>query len=290
MNSGSLVESAQTFLLSNARLLERHLFHFLFQGGSRQQVLTALLAYQNEDGGFGNGLEPDKRTPSSQPIDQEVALRILDDIGLETAVVQELVDFLETITTGAGGVPFVLPTVADAPRAPWWNTDVSDPPASINPTASIAGFLHRHQFPHPWLERATEFCWRQIEQGELAGPHDFLVAFLFLNHVPERSRAEQAFERLGAQLLSGGHVALEPDVEGYVQTPLDYAPSPQSMSRRLFDDAVIERHLEALVQKQQADGGWPISWPAVTPACELEYRGVVTLHALKRLDAYGYLK
>jgi hypothetical protein len=64
-----ILESAQTFILSNARLLERHLFAYLFQGGDRQKALTALLAYQNEDGGFGNALEPDKRTKTSQPID-----------------------------------------------------------------------------------------------------------------------------------------------------------------------------------------------------------------------------
>ncbi len=47
----------------------------------------------------------------------------------------------------------------------------------------------------------------------------------------------------------------------------------------------MARHLEALDQKQQADGGWPLSWPAVSPGGELEYRGVVTLDALKTLRA-----
>lgn len=55
-------ESAQTFILSNARQLERHLFASLFQRGSPDHVRTALLAYQNPDGGFGNVLEPRQRT------------------------------------------------------------------------------------------------------------------------------------------------------------------------------------------------------------------------------------
>ena len=110
-----ILESAQTFVLSNARLLERHLFAYLFQDGDRQKVLTALLAYQNEDGGFGNALEPDKRTSTSQPIDQEFALRILDDVGFERPLALQICDFLETITRD-GGVPFILPTVRDAPR------------------------------------------------------------------------------------------------------------------------------------------------------------------------------
>jgi hypothetical protein len=72
--------------------------------------------------------------------------------------------------------------------------------------------------------------------------------------------------------------------------PLFYAPSPQSLCRRLFDDATIQAHLEVLAHKQQQDGGWPISWQAVTPACELEYRGIVTIRALETLKAYGHLK
>jgi hypothetical protein len=113
---------------------------------------------------------------------------------------------------------------------------------------------------------------------------------LFLEHVGERERAERAFRRVGALLLDNGHVSLDPQTSGYVHMPLDYAPSPHSLCRRLFDDATVATHLDALAHKQQADGGWSIAWPAVSPTCELEYRGVVTLNALKTLNAYGYLR
>src|SRR5512139_1184324 len=140
--NNALLANAYTCLLNNARLLERRLFEHLFLGASPQPALQALLAYRNPSGGFGNALEPDKRTASSQPIDQEFALRVLDDIGFDAGIAVQTCDFLETITTAEGGVPFVLPTVRDAPRAPWWDTDLDEPPASINPTASIAGLLH----------------------------------------------------------------------------------------------------------------------------------------------------
>lgn len=117
-----------------------------------------------------------------------------------------------------------------------------------------------------------------------------LCVLLFLEHVGDRERAERAFEHVGAQLFAGGHVTFDPHGDGYVFTPLAYAPSPWSMCRRLFDDATIETHLDALAHKQQQDGGWPIAWLAVSPACELEYRGVVTLNTLKTLKAYGYLQ
>ena len=284
-----ILKSAQTFILNNARLLERHLFAYLFQGGDRQKVLTALLAYQNEGGSFGNALEPDKRTSTSQPIDQEFALRILDDIGFEPSIALRICDFLETITRD-GGVPFVLPTVRDAPRADWWNTETDNPPPSINPTASIAALLHKYNFRHSWLDRATEFCWEQIESAPNVSGNDLLCVLLFLEHIPDRVRAERAFDQISGQLLAGEYIAYDPQASGYVFMPLDFAPSPHSLCRRLFDEATIRTHLDALARRQQVDGGWPISWTAVSPACELEYRGIVTIHALQTLKAYDYLE
>jgi hypothetical protein len=220
-------ESARTFMLSNARLLERHLFDFLFQDGNRDHVRMALLAYQNPDGGFENAPEPDKRTASSQPIDQEIALHVLDDIGFDNNIAIRICDYLETITTAEGGVPFVLSTVRDAPRAPWWNTDLDEPPASINPTASIAGLLHKYSIKHSWLDRATNYCWKSIEQMQISSGHDFLCVELFLEHVADRDRAKHAFGRISTQLLKGKHITYDPSASGYVFMPLQYAPSPQ---------------------------------------------------------------
>ena len=50
-------------------------------------------------------------------------------------------------------------------------------------------------------------------------------------------------------------VALDPDAEGE-DTPLDFAPNPDSITRRLFDEATIEAHLDHLAGSQADDGGW----------------------------------
>ena len=279
---------AEEFIWSNARLLERRRFAHLFKDAAAEPVRAALRAYQNADGGFGNALEPDKRCPDSQPIDQELALHVLDDAGVDAAVVGRMCDFLATISTAEGGVPFVLPTVRSAPRAPWWNTE-DDPPASLNPTASIAGLLHKHGFQHAWLDRATDYCWRTIDASQLDEPDLILAIITFLEHAPDQPRARREFERVATSLFEHELVVIDPDDAGYVKMPLDYAPTPQSWCHRLFSDEVIAEHLAALAARQQPDGGWPIAWPPISPACELEYRGIVTLAALRTLRAYGQL-
>lgn len=59
-----------------------------------------------------------------------------------------------------GGVPFVLNTVTEAPRAPWWTP--SGGGASVNPTAGIVGLLRKHKVDHPWAAQASEYCWRTL--------------------------------------------------------------------------------------------------------------------------------
>jgi hypothetical protein len=286
VDGGRILACAGDFVWRNARLLERQLFAFHFGGGSREQVLAALHPYQNPDGGFGNALEPDKRCPDSQPVDAEMALHVLVEIGGDAPTVSRLCDYLVTITTSEGGVPFALPSVRDFPHAPWWDTAES-PPASINPTASIAGLLHRLADSHLWLDRATEYCWQFLEGSGVAEMHDLQAVLLFLEHVPDRRRAKSVFGRVAHTMDEHHLVAREVSAEGYVKGPLDVAPTPDRLCRSLFDDALIAAHLRALATKQQADGGWPIAWPPVSPACELEWRGVVTLGVLRTLQAYG---
>ena len=57
-------EQARNFIYKNARPLDIARWKYLFENGSKEDVLTALNAYQNEDGGFGSVLEPDCWNPN----------------------------------------------------------------------------------------------------------------------------------------------------------------------------------------------------------------------------------
>ena len=88
---------------------------------------------------------------------------------------------------------------------------------------------------------------------------------------------------------AGRRVALDPADAGHVKKPLDWAPMPDSLCRRLFADDVIAAHLDALAAAQAPDGGWTFAFPPVSPAGELEWRGALTVDALKTLRAYERL-
>lgn len=286
---------AERFVWTTARLLDRLRFAHLVRGAPGDRVAAALLPYQNLDGGFGEAIEPDFRGPASQPLGVETALAHLDEAGtFDLDVVLAACDYLASVTTAEGGVPFVLSTVAGFPRAPWLEPEPGEP-AAVLPTASIAGLLHKHGVEHNWLGPATEFCWRAVDgldrrAGQTSAvqlAYDARAAVAFLDHVPDRGRAEAAAARLHEVLAGAGAVAADPAAPAEAQGPLDHAPRPDSLARRWFDDATIDAHLDALVDGQQADGGWTFPWPVWTPVTEPEWRGRITVDRLATLAAYG---
>jgi hypothetical protein len=284
------LDAAERFIWTNARLIERHRFAHLFQDAPAEPVVQALRPYQNPDGGFGNALEPDLRTPTSQPIAVNSALEDLDEAGaFGDPMVERACDWLVTIRHPDGGVPFVLRTAAPHPRAPWWEIPDEEPPSSALVTGLIVATLQHNRSEHPFLAPAAELCWRAVDESPLASPYEARSLLRFLDSAPDRARAEAAVDSLEPRLMSAGIVELDPEATGEVHFPLDFAPWPDVPSRRLFDPEVIQTHLDALERGQQEDGGWRFNWPAWAPAPEADWRGWVTLHALKVLRANGRL-
>ena len=281
--------AAERFVFAEARLLERRLFATLFQGAPATGVVDALRGYQNDDGGFGHGLEPDKRCPASLPVDVEIALQTLAAAGTtDPAMLHRAVDFLAGVTTG-GAVSLASPVIESYPRAAHW-TDWTYAPG-LNPTAGLAGLLHRLDFAHPWRDEATRFCWQAIEDGTPPDEvHALSEVMVFLAHVPDPERADKQATAVVERLGDTSMFHLDPQADGYGLTPLHIAPAADSRWRPLFTDDVLDGHLDHLLRAQQPDGGWPVSWEPPGTASRLAWRGVLTLQALRTLDSYGRLR
>jgi hypothetical protein len=129
--------------------------------------------------------------------------------------------------------------------------------------------------------------WELIDKLTEPGGYEMFGVLAFLQHVPDRSRAQAALRRVGPLILERGLVGLDPEAAGEVHTPLDFAPLPDSIARSLFDDATIAAHLDHLAAAQRDDGGWTFNWPAWSPAAEADWRGFLTVDALRVLRANG---
>lgn len=296
--SRSVLERSKDFIYKNARLLDRVRFAYHFENGSKADILCALQAYQNEDGGFGNALEPDMRCPHSQPVTTETALLIIQEVGGfdSNVMLDGILSYLQGISLSGGGLPRATMAVNDYPHAPWWTTEQDGIP-SLNPTGSIMGLLlgqsARTAFQtERWFQEHVSFIWRCLEESS-AGPgdyHDAMQWISFLETVPGEPERTAKYKGILDEWLTGSKgIEKNVDAEGYVHKILDYAKTPDSYAYRLLQPADIERHLDWLMADQQADGGWNINFPAVSPAGEQEWRGSITVDRLITLKSYGRL-
>src|SRR5262245_21361407 len=299
--SDDFFAAGRAFLNREGRLIERRLAAVIFDGAEPGGAVDAVRAYRNSDGGFGHALEPDKRCPASLPIDVECALEILwlaaegggpgtaEQIGAlgMDGLVMAACDWLGSVAAPDGAVPLSFPVMEAYPRAEHWSDWTYNP--GLNPTAGLAGRLHRLGVRHPWLDRATEWCWARLESGFDEDAHALREVAHFLAHVPDRARAGAVGESVGGWLAKAPFYRGDPADPSYGVTPLDLAPEPGGPWSHLFDAATIDGHLDRLARDQQADGGWAIGWEPPSTASTLEWRGMMTLWALRVLRAYGRL-
>lgn len=280
--------AAEHFTMRNARLLDRHRFDFLFQAGSAEHVRSALAAYRNIDGGYGNGLDPDLRGHASQPVSVELALRLLDELGpLSQPLAAGVCRYLNANANADGGLPAVLPGVRHTEAAPWYQR-TDDFNSRLDTTAMITGLLHKHRVTHPWRDTATAYCWKKIDGLNWTDPHEAIGICSFLQYVPDRQRAMEALGRLSSRIRAV--IDVHPSATGHVHTPLDLACHPDHIARPLFTDSEIERNLEAFEHDQRPDGGWDACWGHWDTPATIEREGMRTIQRLRILRAYGRIQ
>jgi hypothetical protein len=271
-----MIERARNFIWLNARTLEQRWFEHAFDGGSANGVVQAVLAYRNDDGGYGHALEPDHRGPTSQPLHALRALQMFGEVDAPEQA-ESILKWLEN-TCPDGTVPFGMSTSKDHPKAPWV---AADDQGGLLLTSQIAAALLALGITHPWLDRASDYCWQEIDKLEKTHPYELRGAVMFLDESKDRQRAELAAEKL-KHLNAEGYAE---DDEGMAMH--HYAAKPDSLARRWFTDEEFGKDLDELERGQQADGGWNFGFPAFTPVVDFEWRSIATVDSLLTLRRYG---
>lgn len=295
--------AARNFLLSRARPLDAARFRFHFEGGDAEDVLAALAAFQNPDGGFGHALEPDLRTPVSSALATSVALQILIEVHAPAAhpLVRGAIAYLLASYDAMMQRWRIIPLEAEsAPRAFWWAAEGLEERFNyfwLNPRAELVGALWRFVDPVqvPWLEAVTADVLDKFETNNAPLGDNELLCLLRLAEAP--NLPESLRSRLNKQLHSAVMeiVCTAPERwHEFVLRPLSVAPSPDSPYAALLADS-IQANLDFLLDTQGGDGAWEPTWSwamldeAVWSRAEQEWKGVLTLEALRNLDAWGRL-
>lgn len=293
-------ERAGTFVKANGRELDRRLYDFYFGGNRAEFVLVELGRYQNDDGGFGHGLEPDIRLEASSPIATTVGLQYCQAVQAPDGhpVVERAIRYLlDTFDSGAGYWPATFTDVNEAPHAPWWHLGSPTPPTEENwpnPSAEILGYLYAYPRSVPKDFRDTVH--RRAEVNLAFGNHllnggqglyNLLCWQRAVPHLPENLRTT-VLEHINQAALQR-----KPLTRAKLwEIPIHLlAPSPQAPFARALP-AETRKMLEGEIASQDLDGGWYPAWewgqyPEAWSQARLEWAGKLTveiLHTLREFD------
>lgn len=268
----NLFERARSFVYRNARPLDFARWKFHFEGGSAEEVLRVLAAYQNPDGGFGHGLEADALNPNSSPTQTWCATTILREVGVLNPCHPIVSGIVRYLTSGASFDGHcwanAIPTNNDYPHAPWWHFGGPSEGVNYNPTASLAGFLIRVGEPETpaWnlgmciAREAVDFY-----LSDQAGIEMHLIA-CYLTLIQDLAAVQPDFPRL-AELTD----KLRQDVRTCVLQDADrwadsYCSHPSSFIAGCEDPfyacfpEVAQRECAFIEEMQEPSGAWPIPW------------------------------
>lgn len=287
---------ARDFILTNARMIERRLFHFYFENGNKEGVFHAIYAYRNSDGGFGHGMEPDTASPESQPLFSIMALETLDEVGYltEELILNDFMPYFESITTEKGGIPWMFRPTSDYPCEGHFKTVKEW--AALSTTAPLLGILEKYKIDIPWMQKAEQFVWSEFERIKEKHAFCYLCVprwLIFLQYTRSREKAEKQLNNLKHWISKDGVISKDKADDGWglygKPHSLNYAPSTDSILYSIFDNKTIDSDLNELISRQKEDGRWD-TWYGISEGTKLEWAGIQTLSVLKTLKNYDRIE
>ena len=265
--------------------------------------MAELVRFQNEDGGFGRGLEPDFRLHASSPLATSVACQVLRELGVpseDRTIGRGIVYFLSSFDTVKRKWLSTPKELNDEPHAPWWHHDgdlgnAIDRSGWGNPSAEVVACLREHAslVPSEFLAEVSGLALDDIcSLPDKIDVHTMLCYLRLMDTLPDESAGQlrEKVERSASLGISG-----DPDGWPGESTPLfPFAPSPDSPLGEVLTNSVARR-LDKEIERQSDDGSWLPTWTwgqyeNAWQGAKKEWQGHLTLRTLLALRAYGRIE
>jgi len=259
----------------NARELEMALWNYHFENGEKDDVINALAYYQNEDGGFGNTVEPDSWNPNSAPYNTLIAIGFLRSIemvetkGVDHPMVQGIFRFLESgVHTDDEGWFFGIPSNDNYPHAPWWCYDEElNKVQNMGVTAGLCAFILRYADRNSGVfEKASGYAGKILKKAVDTtdfGEMGVVGLNILIRDIQAAGlTAEFEFAGLPDKIKEAANAAIERDVEqwaNYRPRPSEFIKSPDSP---LYQEnkEIVATELDYLIDTRHPGGVWDITW------------------------------
>ena len=288
------------FVSKNARKLDFELMNYFFIHNNSNIVLNELKKFQNADGGFGYGLEPDFRTPLSSNMATTYAFQYLEKLNLAEIphfFISALKFFKEEYSKEHKGWPSIPEGANDSPRAEWWNFDEEQLWQDVNwgnPTVEIIGYLLRYEndFDKTELTMLKQKALNRLFDAQEVEVHELMCYQRFVHALNDQEK-HKVYEKI-CQLALDQVNRDSSQWADYVPRPLNFVDSPTSPVYGVLKNEV-EMELDYLINTISEEGEWfpnwawgqyKEEWQKVKP----EVAGMVTVRNLITLKLFGRIE
>jgi hypothetical protein len=269
--------------LEHIRLLQ------LLEGNHENEILEALSSFQNEDGGFGHGLEPDNFDIHSSPLQTWCAINHLREIKFDEnhPMIIKMFDYLYfSFDQKIQRWPLYMKTVMNHPHAPWW--DYKETKDSYNPTASLIGFIIKYAPKDHKISTLTKNLKKDAYSyvSDLTNPldmHDLRCFIEMIEDLHETDDSEQ-FHYARTQMIKRIDQTLEKDENkwhsSYCAKPSYLFPRKNSLGADLYHDLVV-KELKMLDQSKNDEGLWNPTFTWQNQTADQIWQSIIALSYLK---------
>ncbi|SEW44151.1 hypothetical protein [[Clostridium] fimetarium] len=271
----------------NARELDLKIWDCLFADGAAVAVADAMLAYQNEDGGFGHGLDPDNWNANSVPYASLYAIEALEMVGfydMNHPVYQGIRKYLNA--TGPEQWIFTLPTNADYPHASFYNYDDQyNKVESTGVIMSLSAFVIKYASDlsvfDTVMQQLDSYIARFQENnlGDM-GPSSYIT---LIDAIEKMGIKGYDYAKLQQRLITIVNQTMQKEEKqwgNYGYRPSDFIKTKNSMFRK-GNEEIVEKECDFLIKTLPTNNVWPVSWRWFNNAKLYPKEETISLHMAK---------
>jgi hypothetical protein len=300
----SSFNEASQFIKNYARPLENRIYKDYFHKPCSEEILSELKKYQNDDGGFGNGLESDFKLLFSSPMATSFAFQHLvklDNVEKSISMIRSGIEYFENTFVPERNGWFAVPKeVNEFPHAPWWHYNEEEGMTIIdkywgNPSAEIIGYLYKYKnlVSKLNIDQLLNYTIDYLnDKNDFEGEHEIYCYIRLYKLLPNRlsSKIEDKLARAVQRLVCRNRE----EWDKYVPKPLNFVSDPESYKFGI-SPKLIEDHLDYLVDIIGDNGIVNPNWEWGDYETEWkkareEWMGVLTLRGLITLDKFGRIE
>jgi len=271
----------------NARELDLKIWECLFANGDAVAVADAMLAYQNEDGGFGHGIDPDNWNVNSVPYASLYGIETLDMVGfydMDHPVYQGIRKYLNA--TGPAQWIFTLPTNADYPHASFYNYDekynkIESTGVIISLSAFVIKYVSDLSVYDIVIQQLDSYIARLQEKdlGDM-GPSSYITLIDAMENIGIKGYDYAKLQQRLITIVNQTMQKEEKQWENYGYRPSDFIKTKNSIFLK-GNEVLVEKECNFLINTLPMNDVWPVSWCWFNNAKIYSKEETISLHIAK---------